>query len=79
MKPGELMTRPTDNRPQHTEPPASSEADPRALDLLARLQAAQAGLARGPALAWERVFFAEAFAHPEPGKRVRAFLGPAAR
>ncbi len=52
----------------------SPEADARALALLERLQAAQAGLARGPALAWERVGFAEAFASPEPARRVGAFL-----
>ena len=69
------MTRPTDNRPQHTEAPASPEADRRALSLLSKLHAAQAGLDRGPALAWERLFFAEAFADPEPARRVRAFLG----
>ena len=69
------MTRATGDRPQHTEPPPSPEADPRALALLSRLQAAQAGLARGPALAWERAAFAEAFADPEPARRVRAFLG----
>lgn len=52
----------------------SPEADPRALTLLERLHAAQAGLDRGPALAWERVCFAEAFSNPEPARRVGAFL-----
>jgi len=42
--------------------------------LLSRLHEAQAGLARSPALAWERAAFAEAFADPEPRRRVRAFL-----
>ena len=54
--------------------PASPEADPRALALLARLWAAQDGLSGEPALAWERAAFAEAFADPGPGRRVRAFL-----
>lgn len=54
--------------------PASPEADPGALALLARLWEAQDGLALDPALAWERAAFAEAFARPEPGRRVRAFL-----
>ena len=53
---------------------ASPEADSRALDLLRKLTLLQAGLPRSQALAWERVFFAEAFADPEPGRRVRAFL-----
>ncbi|MBS1783962.1 MAG: hypothetical protein JST24_00880 [Acidobacteria bacterium] len=52
----------------------SPETDPRALALLERLHAAQAGLDLGPALAWERVAFAEAFAGPEPARRVGAFL-----
>lgn len=69
------MTHSTGDRPQHTEPDPSPEADPRALSLLSKLQAAQAGLSRGPALAWERIFFAEAFEDPEPARRVRAFLG----
>ncbi len=54
--------------------PPSPEADPRALALLERLHAAQAGLSRGPALALERASFAEAFADPEPARRVGAFL-----
>lgn len=54
---------------------ASAEADPGALALLARLWEAQEGLASGPSLAWERAAFAEAFASPEPARRVRAFLG----
>ena len=58
-----------------TGPHPSPEADPRALALLAALAECQAGLPLGPALAWERAFFAEAFADPEPGRRVRAFLG----
>lgn len=69
------MTRSTDNRAQHTGPAPSPEADPRALALLSALQAAQAGLSREQALAWERAAFAEAFADPEPGRRVRRFLG----
>ena len=69
------MTRWTGDRPQHTEPPASPEADPRALVLLSKLHAVQAGLDCGPALAWERVFFAMAFEDPEPARRVRKFLG----
>jgi hypothetical protein len=65
-------------RPKDTPggmPQPSPEADLRALRLLAELEAQQAGLSRGPALAWERVFFAEAFEGPEPARRVRAFLG----
>jgi hypothetical protein len=69
----------TGDRAQHTDPRPSPEADPRALALLSRLQAAQAGLSTGPALAWERVFFAEAFADPEPARRVSAFLGAGGR
>jgi len=69
------MTHSTGDRPQHTEPAPSPEADPRALALLSKLHAAQAGLAREQALAWERVCFAEAFEAPEPARRVRAFLG----
>ena len=69
------MTRSTGNRAQDTEAQPSPEADPRALALLSRLRAVQAGLARDQALAWERVFFAEAFEAPEPARRVRAFLG----
>jgi len=69
------MTRSTGDRPQHTEPSASPEADPRALALLSKLHAAQAGLDRGQALAWERAAFAEAFEDPAPARRVRAFLG----
>lgn len=69
------MERSTGNRPQDTEPHPSLEADPRALALLSKLQAAQDGLPRSPALAWERVVFSEAFEDPEPRRRVRAFLG----
>jgi hypothetical protein len=71
----ETMTRSTGNRAQDTEAQPSPEADPRALALLSRLHAAQAGLARDQALAWERAFFAEAFEDPGPARRVRAFLG----
>jgi hypothetical protein len=46
----------------------------RALSLLGNLQRRQAGLPRSPALAWERAAFAEAFDHPEPGRRIRRFL-----
>ena len=65
-------------RPKDTPggmPHPSPEADPRALALLAALEARQAGLALSQTLAWERVFFAEVFASPEPARRVRAFLG----
>ncbi|MBS1767948.1 MAG: hypothetical protein JST05_11180 [Acidobacteria bacterium] len=54
---------------------ASSEADPRALALLARLWMAQDGLGCDPALAWERALFSDAFTDPEPARRVQAFLG----
>ena len=57
--------------------PASPEADPGALALLSGLWDAQEGLHRDQALAWERVIFAEAFAGPEPARRVGAFLGGA--
>jgi len=70
----DLMDNSTGDRAQHTGPAPSPEADPRALALLSRLHEAQAGLARSPALAWERAAFAEAFADPEPRRRVRAFL-----
>ncbi len=43
--------------------------------LLLRTRAEQAGLPREAALAWERAAFAEAFAHEEPRRRVKAFLG----
>ena len=68
-------------RPKDTPggmPHPSPEADPRTLALLAALEARQAGLGRGQALAWERLFFAEAFTDPEPARRVRAFLGESA-
>ena len=71
----DLMDSSTGDRAQHTGPAPSPEADPRALALLSKLRAAQADLALGPSLAWERAAFAEAFADPEPGRRVRAFLG----
>jgi hypothetical protein len=73
------MERLTDDRARRAGDQGSPEADPRALALLSGLHAAQAGLARDPSLAWERAAFAEAFADPEPLRRVRAFLdeGPA--
>ena len=58
--------------PVQTRDPAACE---RALILLGNLQSHQARLARSPALAWERAAFAEAFNHPEPGLRIRRFLG----
>lgn len=58
-------------------PLPSPDADARALELLRALRDHQAGLDRGPALAWERAAFAEAFASPEPARRVQAFLGKA--
>lgn len=51
------------------------QADPRALELLAHLRVHQRELPRRAAWAWERVAFAEALAHPEPQRRVQAFLG----
>jgi hypothetical protein len=42
--------------------------------MLCELQGYQQGLARGPALAWERVVFSEVFDHSEPGLRIRQFL-----
>ena len=56
-------------------PLPSPDADDRALELLRALRGRQAGLDLGPALAWERAAFAEAFASPEPARRVQAFLG----
>jgi hypothetical protein len=50
------------------------KADLRALALLKELRTFQSGLARGPALAWERAAFAMAFLDDEPRRRVRAFL-----
>ncbi|HEU4950777.1 MAG TPA: hypothetical protein VFT46_02440 [Holophagaceae bacterium] len=55
----------------------SPDADARALELLRALRTWQGGLDRGAALAWERAAFAEAFASPEPARRVQAFLGKA--
>ena len=52
----------------------AEKAYPRALYLLSELRVFQKGLARGPALAWERVAFAIAFLDEEPRRRVRAFL-----
>lgn len=49
--------------------------DPRALELLAALRDRQRGLPRAAALAWERAAFAEALDHPEPRRRIEAFLG----
>ena len=59
------------------DPHPSPEADPRALELLRGLSSRQIGLPLGQALALERVAFAEAFAGPEPGRRVRGFLNGA--
>lgn len=61
------------SQPGPGNPPAS-EGDSRALGLLARTRAHQRGLPRTAALAWERAAFAEAFADPEPARRVQAFL-----
>ena len=52
-----------------------SEGDPRALALLRELLARQSWLSGSPALAWERVVFAEALGHPGPRHRIQAFLG----
>lgn len=54
--------------------PPGPEGDARALELLWATRAQQRGLPRGAALAWERAAFAEAFADPEPARRVQAFL-----
>ena len=54
--------------------PTSTEGDPRALALLAGTREHQRGLPRSAALAWERAAFAEAFADPQPARRVQAFL-----
>lgn len=64
----------TATSPGPSESAAAPEADPRALALLVRLTRAQTGLGRGPALAWERAAFAEAFEDPGPSRRVQAFL-----
>lgn len=60
-------------------PPATGKApgtpDARALALLKALQAQQAGIPRAVALAWERALFAEALDHPDPHRRIQAFLG----
>ncbi|HJV88797.1 MAG TPA: hypothetical protein VJ623_00715 [Holophagaceae bacterium] len=59
----------------HPSPnPASPEGDSRALALLWKTRVHQRNLPREAALAWERAAFAEAFADPEPARRVRAFL-----
>ena len=50
------------------------DACERAMSLLGNLQRQQEGMARPAALAWERAAFAEAFDHPEPGRRIRRFL-----
>ncbi len=55
--------------------PPSPEGDSRALALLWNTRGQQRNLPREAALAWERAAFAEAFGSPEPGRRVRAFLG----
>ncbi len=62
------------NPPAGPGHPPSTEGDPRALALLGRTRAHQQGLPRTAALAWERAAFAEAFADPEPARRVQAFL-----
>lgn len=56
-------------------PAQSPEGNPRALLLLAELRARQGQLPRPAALAWERTVFAEALDHPEPHRRIQAFLG----
>jgi hypothetical protein len=64
-------------RPQDSEKHSVGtgiDATRRALALLARLQAQQAGLDRSAALAWERAVFAEAFEQKGPRERIRAFL-----
>ena len=50
-------------------------ADARALELLSRLRVQQRDLPRRAAWAWERATFAEALSHPEPQRRIQAFLG----
>ncbi|HJV23139.1 MAG TPA: hypothetical protein VJ505_04390 [Holophagaceae bacterium] len=42
--------------------------------MLWKTRECQRQLPREAALAWERAAFAEAFADPEPARRVRAFL-----
>lgn len=51
------------------------DACQRALGLLERLHRHQECLPRPAALAWERTAFSETFDHPEPGRRIRRFLG----
>ncbi len=59
----------------HPSPNAGApEGDSRALALLWKTREFQRHLPREAALAWERAAFAEAFADPEPARRVRAFL-----
>lgn len=60
--------------PESTPAPGRA-GDPRALALLADLRTQQDGLPRAAALAWERAVFAEALDHPEPRRRISAFLG----
>ncbi|WP_306590915.1 hypothetical protein [Geothrix sp. 21YS21S-4] len=50
---------------------------PTAISRLDDLQVRQDGLPRLAALAWERAAFAEVFDRPEPGERIRRFLGKA--
>lgn len=64
-------------RPQDNANPlvaTAFDACERAMALLGNLQQHQEGLPRPAALAWERAAFAEAFDHPEPGRRIRRFL-----
>jgi hypothetical protein len=64
-------------RPQHSGNPVVTtgfHASLRSLNMLCDLQGHQCGLPRNPALAWERVAFAEVFDHPDPGLRIRRFL-----
>lgn len=69
------MTHPPPSIPSPELPSQGRLGDPRALNLLASLGEHQRDLPRAAALAWERVIFAEALSHPEPQRRIQAFLG----
>ena len=47
----------------------------RSLNMLRDLQDHQRDLPRNPSLAWERAAFSEVLGHPDPGLRIRRFLG----
>ena len=55
--------------------PKGNREDHLALEILTTIRTHQRNLARPAALAWERAGFAQALSHPEPRRRIQAFLG----